>query len=796
MALNTYSTGTVAVTTGGAVTVSGGIWTGPNVVEGDMISIDGGAAVLISDVTDATHGQLVGWSGGAVTGKNYVVYKCSSLRFDDVQVAEDAKDIVAALNTEGFYHFVPPTATVPDPSLGDDGQYAFQATTGKLWLKSGGLWSFVGVYKGVNPRGAWSSATAYAVNDVVSLSGSAYMATAANTNSQPPSANWMTLGAAGTAATIAVGTVTSGNPGLPPDVSNSGTSNAAVLDFTIPRAAAVYVGSTTTGAPGSSAAVTDGDATADVQLNFTIPRGDQGEQGIQGIQGPIGKGLQTDAVGTLAGRSAYDAEPANFVYLSTDGDGIGDVPVIFVKASATSGDWSPPMTFSGDGLFNKLPETIKTADYTVTKNDAGKLLVFNKATAVTANLSSLSASQNETYFFLNVGAGTLTVVPDASETVEGTASLALSTGTAAMVWPNSDKTSWRAATVLGEESTLRVSNNLSEVDPPAARKNLDVGILGGFRDKIINGAFDIDQAGVTVTLSGFVCDQWEVVTFGSGATDTLAIVSTPNAYAMKNGARGLLAWQRTAGTSGARIRQKVEGVQVLNGREVTLAIRCYDSLAVRDVTTRIDQSFGAGGAPSADVVGATKTTTVGTDGANPSIIYHKMTLASIEGKSIGSNNDDCIIVNIDGPASGEFSLRILQVSLMEGDWTNNPRIFDERRPYQVELDLCRRYYERIHEVEDGAFALAYASADFQARAFYKFAVEKFKNPTFSHSGASTFVVSMPGLNLTPTDVGLMPSGQSQNGATLFQTVSGATAGVSGILRAAAGGAWIEFDSRL
>ncbi len=51
-------------------------------------------------------------------------------------------------------------------------------------------------------RGAWSSATAYASGDGVSSGGSSYIATAANTNSQPPSANWNLLaqqGAAGSA---------------------------------------------------------------------------------------------------------------------------------------------------------------------------------------------------------------------------------------------------------------------------------------------------------------------------------------------------------------------------------------------------------------------------------------------------------------------------------------------------------------------------------------------------------------------------------------------------------------------
>lgn len=117
MALPTYSTGTVSVSEDGAVTVAGGgIWSGLSVVMGDLIAVDGGAAVLISDVdADATHGQLAGWTGGAVSGKSYVVYQCSNLRFDDVEIALDLQKKVQALNTEGLYIFVPSSATVPIP---------------------------------------------------------------------------------------------------------------------------------------------------------------------------------------------------------------------------------------------------------------------------------------------------------------------------------------------------------------------------------------------------------------------------------------------------------------------------------------------------------------------------------------------------------------------------------------------------------------------------------------------------------------------------------------------------------
>lgn len=61
-------------------------------------------------------------------------------------------------------------------------------------------------------------------------------------------------GSAGTAATVSAGVTTTGAPGTSASVINSGTSSAAIFDFTIPQGA----------------------------------QGLQGPQGIQGIQGPVG----------------------------------------------------------------------------------------------------------------------------------------------------------------------------------------------------------------------------------------------------------------------------------------------------------------------------------------------------------------------------------------------------------------------------------------------------------------------------------------------------------------------------
>lgn len=117
-------------------------------------------------------------------------------------------------------------------------------------------------------------------------------------------------GSDGKAATVKVGKVTTLPAGSVATVTNSGTENAAVLDFGIPK------GADGTGSGGSGAAGADGkdggyytptvtsdgllswsasksDMPAVASVNIRGPKGDQGERGLQGVQGIQGeRGLQ------------------------------------------------------------------------------------------------------------------------------------------------------------------------------------------------------------------------------------------------------------------------------------------------------------------------------------------------------------------------------------------------------------------------------------------------------------------------------------------------------------------------
>lgn len=206
--LNSYSTGTVSVSADGTtITGTSTLWldTG-NVKPGDLFQ-SGHFLAQITDVTDDTHMVITPWPGSTLSGADYVVWKVSQQRIVGATYAQSVSDLVGALDTSGFFVFVNINQTVPDPSLGNEGQYAFQPTTGKTWVKTGGAWSYLGIFKAFQFKGAWSGATAYLVGDVVTLSGSSYVCVLDHTNQTPPNTTyWQLLASKGdTGSTGATG---------------------------------------------------------------------------------------------------------------------------------------------------------------------------------------------------------------------------------------------------------------------------------------------------------------------------------------------------------------------------------------------------------------------------------------------------------------------------------------------------------------------------------------------------------------------------------------------------------------
>jgi hypothetical protein len=84
-------------------------------------------------------------------------------------------------------------------------------------------------------RGTWSSGTAYAINDVASLSGASYACTSAHTNHQPPDASYWQLMAAAGSASLTYSTATATDA---PTTTSS--SYAVVSGMTLSLGAGTY----------------------------------------------------------------------------------------------------------------------------------------------------------------------------------------------------------------------------------------------------------------------------------------------------------------------------------------------------------------------------------------------------------------------------------------------------------------------------------------------------------------------------------------------------------------------------
>src|ERR1700759_4285781 len=116
MAVSTYSTGTVAIAANATSVVgTGSNWSGQNAMSGDLLVVAGNT-VIVQDVTDPTHLAIDAWPYVAVAaGTAYRLYKVSPLRFVGALATVAVDQLVTALDASGFYFFVKPTDTVPDP---------------------------------------------------------------------------------------------------------------------------------------------------------------------------------------------------------------------------------------------------------------------------------------------------------------------------------------------------------------------------------------------------------------------------------------------------------------------------------------------------------------------------------------------------------------------------------------------------------------------------------------------------------------------------------------------------------
>jgi len=228
-----------------------------------------------------------------------------------------------------------------------------------------------------------------------------------------------------------------------------------------------------------------------------------------------------------------------------------------------------------------------------------------------------------------------------------------------------------------------------------------------FRNKIINGNFDIWQRETSQASSGYgSADRWNCLhsvssktasqeAFTLGQTD---VPGNPNYYL-----RHVVSSVTGAGNL-VVLNQRIEDVQTLAGQTATLSFWAKAD-SNKSIATELVQNFGSGGSPSSQV------DTFGVTTHSLTTSWQKFTatvsIPSISGKTIGSDGNDYLAIifwfeaginfnsrtNSLGQQSGTFD--IAQVQLEEGTVATQ----FEHRPISVELSLCQRYFTKSHNSE-------------------------------------------------------------------------------------------------
>ena len=276
--------------------------------------------------------------------------------------------------------------------------------------------------------------------------------------------------------------------------------------------------------------------------------------------------------------------------------------------------------------------------------------------------------------------------------------------------------------------------------------NLNGGPLAGFRNRIINGNFDIWQRGTSFTAAGYGADRW--VHDRNGTTHTVtrqaftlgqtAVPSEPTYFC-----RTVVT--SVAGASNYSIlAQKIEDVRTFAGQQITISFWAkVDS--TKNIAVELIQDFGTGGSPS------TYVTTIGTTKVSIGTSWQKVTVTttvpSISGKTLGTSNDSLLQLNIWFDAGSSYNSRtdslgqqsgtfeIAQVQIESGSVATP----FEQRPIGTELALCQRYYAVIYVSLRGTSSLGHLeyTAKFPQTMRSYPSVNGFQHPSYAAANASS-----------------------------------------------------------
>lgn len=226
------------------------------------------------------------------------------------------------------------------------------------------------------------------------------------------------------------------------------------------------------------------------------------------------------------------------------------------------------------------------------------------------------------------------------------------------------------------------------------------------KNKIINGDFYINQRVFvsTTTNATYGFDRWRFVNTEATCTysaQTFTLGTAPVAgYEGKNFAQLVTSGQSAAGTI-SLIQQRIESVRTFAGQTVTVSLWAKAGTGTPSIAVYLTQNFGTGGSPSSSVNAVTTKQAITTSWARYSFTF---TVASIAGKTLGSDGNDHISVNLVTSAGSVYATETDSLGIQSatiGFWGVQIEAGSTATAFQTatgtiqgELAACQRYYYR------------------------------------------------------------------------------------------------------
>ena len=325
---------------------------------------------------------------------------------------------------------------------------------------------------------------------------------------------------------------------------------------------------------------------------------------------------------------------------------------------------------------------------------------------------------------------------------------------------------------LAQGASLRVIANNTNVIPADSdfqNSPLSPANCTG-RNLLQNGLFNVQQRGLgPITVAGYLADRWVANNGKAGGTRSIAIAAASDASRLAIGDEACewtLNYTFTGGTAAGDydlLQQKLEDLYRYSNKTVTVSFWAIATSGTPKIGVGFNFQYGTGGSPTATLnITATAVQTTGS-WAKYSVT---MTLPSVAGKTLGTNLDSCLALNLwlsagstntaiagsIGSQTGAVSLWGLQLEL-------GPTVTPlEKRPLADEQRYCNRYYYTNYGRVDG-----YGPAGGQINTDYWLPVQMraaptttLPSPTYGNAsamGVSTVTAQLMILTCTVTAVG-------------------------------------------